>query len=626
MYKIALINMPFATVSMPSIALTQLKSVVEKRFPGQVEAQIHYWNHDFAQYLGLGLYRDVSDSLEANMCGLGDWFFRDVAFPGMPDNTEEYFTRYFPQRDERFEIGKRALLTKRKSLDSFLSRLIARYRLADCDLVGLTSMFSQNLGCFALARKLKEKKPGIVTVLGGANCEAPMGAQIAAHVDAIDFVFSGPGLASFPELVGYLLSGEEEPRHKIQGVFSRQNVATREKTGFSAIGPELDIDTEVDLDYEPFLQNFARNFADADVEPVLLFETSRGCWWGERSHCTFCGLNGGTMKYRAMDAERAVSEMTRIFDEYGDRCSRYQSVDNILPRNYLKDVFPKLTPPPHISMFYEVKADLKRHEMEILAKARVVELQPGIESLNTGTLKLMRKGTTSFQNLAFLKYCVLYGVKPHWNLLIGFPGEEKDVYEKYVEDIPSLYHLPPPSGAFPVRFDRFSPYFTQQQSYGLDLHPSDFYRFLYPFEEEVMAEMIYYFVDHNYASRYLSTMSVYRDKIQAEVERWHERWGARDGLLSPTLRLDPENPQVVLDTRYGNEVRHDLGKTGSAALAYLSLPKRVGDLGEYLAREVGDESVDAGGLLADLKERRLVFEEREMFLSVLLPDGGEGVS
>ena len=33
--------------------------------------------------------------------------------------------------------------------------------------------------------------------------------------------------------------------------------------------------------------------------------------------------------------------------------------------------------------------------------AMVLEVQPGIESLSTSTLKLMRKGTTAFQNIRF---------------------------------------------------------------------------------------------------------------------------------------------------------------------------------------------------------------------------------
>ena len=36
--------------------------------------------------------------------------------------------------------------------------------------------------------------------------------------------------------------------------------------------------------------------------PVDVVETSRGCWWGERSHCTFCGLNGMGMTYRSKNS------------------------------------------------------------------------------------------------------------------------------------------------------------------------------------------------------------------------------------------------------------------------------------------------------------------------------------
>src|SRR5262249_12521667 len=27
------------------------------------------------------------------------------------------------------------------------------------------------------------------------------------------------------------------------------------------------------------------------VEPVVPYQTARGCWWGEKTHCTFCGIS-----------------------------------------------------------------------------------------------------------------------------------------------------------------------------------------------------------------------------------------------------------------------------------------------------------------------------------------------
>ena len=52
MYKIALINMPFTDLTLPSIALTQLKAVVEQRFKDQVSVKVYYLSHDFHKYLG----------------------------------------------------------------------------------------------------------------------------------------------------------------------------------------------------------------------------------------------------------------------------------------------------------------------------------------------------------------------------------------------------------------------------------------------------------------------------------------------------------------------------------------------------------------------------------------------
>jgi ribosomal peptide maturation radical SAM protein 1 len=629
MYKITLVNMPFATVRMPSLALTQLKAVLEERFGAAVAVRVLYLNHDFAHHLGLSLYADVSESLQANMSGLGDWFFRDQAFPGLPDNSEDYLRRYFPARGAALESRRRLLLAKRAGLDGFLARLIARHRLAEDSLVGFTSMFSQNVACLALARKLKERRPEIVTVMGGANCEAPMGGNLAAHVEAIDFVFSGPSLHSFPELVGNLLAGDEAGCHAIQGVFSRRNFAPERLTGPASIGKELDIDAAIPLDYEPFLDAMDAAFADSEVRPVLLFETSRGCWWGERSHCTFCGLNGTSMAYRSMQPERAVALFQDMFERYSGRCARFESVDNILPRSYLKEVFPRLAPPPHVTLFYEVKADLKPHEMEVLARARVVELQPGIESLSTSTLKLMRKGTTAFQNLNFMKNCVTYGLRPMWNLLLGFPGETLDVYEKYVADIPSLLHLPPPFGAFPVRFDRFSPYFMHAAEYGLELRPSDSFQFIYPFDEETLAGMVYYFVDHNYRATYLATLAEWNDRIQAQVDRWRARWERRDGGLAPCLHALPGG-DAVLDTRSGEAVRHELGPAALRALDFLALPRKAADLAEHLAGDggggAGSEGADPAALLADLVQRRLVFVERDLAMSLLLPPPREAAA
>jgi ribosomal peptide maturation radical SAM protein 1 len=610
--EIGLINMPFAGAHLPSIALTQLKSIVKEQLRDRVSVAVHYLNHDFVKYMGTDLYGFMSGSMDAHNSGLGDWLFRQLAFPGQPDNASAYFQRFFPYRTPQHTAFKEQVLEKREGFDAFLDAIIDKYRLDQCDVVGFTSMFNQNISSFALARKLKERNAKLITVIGGANCEAPMGQQIARNVPQIDYVFSGPALKSFPEFIRRRMDGETPEDRPIKGVLTKSNCELESLR--TEIGEELDINVPIDLDYGPFMTSFADHFPDADTKPVLLFETSRGCWWGQRAHCTFCGLNGSTMAYRAMGSENALSQFQKLFAHAG-KVTRYESVDNIMPKEYLTEVFPFLETPPGSYLFYEVKADLKESEMEVMEKARIRAVQPGIESLASSTLKLMKKGTTAFQNLLLLKNCLLYDIYPSWNLLIGFPGEEESVYQKYLKDFPLLVHLPPPIGTFPVRFDRYSPYFMKAQEYGLDLHPVDYYELSYPMSKDSLVNLAYYFEDRNLRANYMTTMIKWIDQIRVKINHWNTRWHAMDQLLPAKLYFK-ENSTIVYDSRSGKAIEHDVQKVGRLVLdAIASKPARPGAIAAAL------EGMDANPerVISSLQGKGLVFEEDGRYMSLVLP-------
>ena len=633
MYEIALINMPFADVLTPSLALTQLKYVAERAYPGKVRARILYLNNDFAGFLGAELCHDVALGLKHHTSGFGDWLFRKAAFPEAEDNVEEYFTRYYPRRDTETRRFKDFVSEKRPQIERFLEDLISKYRIHEANLVGFTSMFSQNVACFALARAIKRVNPAITVVMGGANCESPMGKEIIEHVDVVDYVFSGPALVNFPQFLGLQMAPGGSSTVDLPGVFARtqqQDSPARLLEGTVGIGTpkpkpilgeELDLNANIPLDYGEFLDHFERDFPDAEPGPALTFETSRGCWWGEKAHCTFCGLNGATMNYRAMNPALAL-EMFRSLFAYSSRCSRLQCVDNILPKSYLTDVLPHLDTPPNMSLFYEVKADLSEADVRTLAKARVKIIQPGIEALATTTLKLMKKGSTAFQNLALLKNCAEYEVKPAWNLLVGFPGEKAATFQKYVADLPNLHHLPPPSGAFPVRFDRFSPYFTKAAEYGLDLHPYEYYFLTYPFPEKAINNLAYYFMDHNFEAVYFNDMLKWLAPMQKAVEKWKSLWRDGDPEHRARLELREEGGElVVFDSRSGTPLRYRLEANSRKLLARLNSPGALDRLSSDFAPTPG---FDLEAEIAGLKRRGLVFEENGRFLSLVLKAGSAG--
>jgi ribosomal peptide maturation radical SAM protein 1 len=621
MYRIALINMPFAAADIPSIALSQLKSVTEKELGGRVSCDVLYLNLDFVNYLGFPLFRAISSSVEANTSGLGDWFFSDDAFPEMKGDPEVYLSRHFAEQRAEVSSIKQQMLNKRRTVGLFLKSLVDRYHLADYDLVGFTSMFSQSVASFAMARKLKERRPDTVVVMGGANCETPMGAVIVKNLPQVDFVFSGPALRSFPRFVGHLLAGEEAECHRIAGVLSRRKLALTAAAQCREIGEELDIDERIRLDYDDYFAALDRRLRGQPLQPRIPFETSRGCWWGERSHCTFCGLNGATMKYRSMSPAAAIELMQDLFERYGSRVEEFESVDNILPREYLTDVLPYLNTPPHAHLFYEIKADLKEHEMAALEKARVMRIQPGIEALSTTTLKLMKKGTTSFQNLRFLTYCHTYHITPNWNLLVGFPNEPESVYEKYYRDIPLLTHLIPPGGVYPVRFDRFSPYHKLAAEYGLKLRPSDFYSMIYPFPPEDLENLAYFFRDEDFRAAYLTSTARWLGKLRERIGQWHLRW-KHDPKPELVFRGAEESPWVF-DSRGVQPIEHRLEEPGRRVLEALSKQSRIERLAATLHGMSGDEVARE---VESLQKLGLLFEEDGVYVSLVMkPESWQSV-
>lgn len=623
--RLALVNPPFASLQFPSLALHQLEAVVYENFGSDVAVEIHYINHDFAALVGQDLYTWICESHAGHTCGFGEWLFRQAAFPEYEDNSETYFARYQHHfGSEQLARYRHELEPVRSKLPQIFDEIIKKRHLHEANIVGLSSMFFQNIPSFALARQIKQRRAETTIVMGGANCEAGMGIEIVNQIPWIDFVFSGHALESFPRFISTFMNGDKAAMQRIDGVFSRANIRAPETQlpkacSKSAVpvevkldeirlnAPERPLDRTLAVNFDSYLDSYQRHFGNHRADEVeLFFETSRGCWWGERAHCNFCGLNGATMNFREMEVSKARSNIQQLIDRYASRVKRFASVDNIIPKCYLHELLPELQIPADLTLFYEVRADLNREQLRSLARARVVEVQPGIESLATPTLKLMRKGTTAFNNIRFLADCAAEGVKPIWNLLVGFPGELAETYEAYKTNLPRLVHLPPPSGVFPVRFDRFSPYFTQSEAYNLDLEPLDYHELIYPFPAEVTRNLAYFFRDNNIQASYQVDLAEHLGHLQESVDHWRERWQSSAG--TPHLRLVTDAMGwLVEDSRSGHQIAHELEERDVELLKNLERPQSINNVRTKYAEE-----------LDYLLETGLLFEERGKVMSLVM--------
>jgi ribosomal peptide maturation radical SAM protein 1 len=220
-------------------------------------------------------------------------------------------------------------------------------------------------------------------------------------------------------------------------------------------------------------------------------------------------------------------------------------VDNILDMRYFRTLLPMLAEDSHeISLFYEVKANLSLEQVQLLAAAGVHQIQPGIESLSDHVLVLMSKGTTMLQNVRLLKWCSELGVRPLWNLLYGFPGEDPADYDAMLPVFDAIDHLEPPGAFGPVRLDRFSPYHEDPASFGIGpVEPMAPYRYLYPFGADSLRRIAYYF-DFAYADG-REPVSFARPVLD-RVQRWMDT-GPSGGLWVVFSGGDPSEITVVRD-------------------------------------------------------------------------------
>jgi ribosomal peptide maturation radical SAM protein 1 len=290
---------------------------------------------------------------------------------------------------------------------------------------------------------------------------------------------------------------------------------------------------------------------------------------------------------------------------------------NILDYRYLQGLCGPLGEEHYdYRFFYEVKANLKREQLRVMARAGIKVIQPGIESLSSHVLSLMRKGVSMLHNVRCLKWASYYRMDVKWNVLYGFPGETEQDYEQQVRLLPLLRHLPPPAGCGPIWLERFSPYFSDDSFPVTNVRPLDVYQYIYP-EPALDLSSVAYFFDYDMGD--LPPEDAYAG-IQREVDVWIKSWENR---RKPQLVYQRAPDWIqILDNRGERLVTHAF--EGIAAAVYeccgdtdQSISQICKAVAATEAQEIDPATV--GEALERFCELGLMLEENGAFLSLALP-------
>jgi ribosomal peptide maturation radical SAM protein 1 len=616
--EVLLINMPFTVLSAPSIALGLLKSGLERAGVASRTLNFHL---RFAELIGQDTYTLIEEITHPEHL-VREWIFSDSLFqhpknrdldgyirdvlsvrtvddPDQPIYTQACLDKLVP-----------AIMKARAGVEEFLNQCLETILAYRPKIVGFTSMFEQHVASLSLARRIKSRRPDCFIIFGGSNCEGLMGAETFRQFDFIDVLVSGEGDLVFPEIVQSILASKSIPA--IQGVYDRSRPALRLAKQLPQNTPSVeDLDELPVPDYDEYFEQLRMSSLKLPKEPTLLFETSRGCWWGEKLHCTFCGLNGATMAYRSKSAERALDELIYLTSRHPG-CS-VNAVDNILDMKYFKSLLKFLAEGGYgFDLFYEVKSNLKKEQLRLLSEAGVKTIQPGIESLNDNVLRIMRKGVTALQNIQLLKWCAELNLRVVYNIIWGFPGESPDDYQKMLELIPLITHLRPPVGAGTIRIDRFSPNFNTHREMGFSkLSPFPAYGYVYPLEPEAVYNLAYFF-EPEYENPTIEVTST--RGLSDGIRNWKETYERSElffmdkgsQLLIWDLRPCAKEPLVILD-EYSRSAYLACDEARSLRQVYdLCSKTSPPPLDEIRLKEALDTFVD----------RSLMIKEGEQYLSL----------
>ena len=308
---VALVSMPTLSARFPSFQLALLKPTLEKAgIPVQTFSLFMY----FGTFVGWRINETLADVYPSMV---GEWLWTKSAF-GDFANNDEYFEIY---RRNLEGICYKAGCSlddlkdlRDKAAPAFIDWCVKSVDWSRFRVIGFSVVFQQTLASIALAAALKKRYPHIPIMMGGATFEDDIAEEIMKGCPQVDYIHCGDADETLPKAIRRVYSGES--MKGMPGVMWRDNG----RVVYNGRAPNLsDMNKTPTPDFDEYF--YARKQGgyeyDDEAHGVLLpIETARGCWWGVKNHCTFCGLNRAGMEFRSKRVENVIEQLDELSRRY----------------------------------------------------------------------------------------------------------------------------------------------------------------------------------------------------------------------------------------------------------------------------------------------------------------------
>lgn len=613
-----LVSMPWTTVTQPSLGLGILRAVLDTN---GIPCRVLHLNLFLLEHLKATSYQTL-----ANVYALNDFLFSatlDPAVTNMQQRLLRQKTRELMSNglidSRRFGgsegVVKMLLHLRNVVLPAWLETCADEIASHEASLVGFTCMFDQTIASLALARLVKERAPKKMLVLGGYAVHSPTAQMLLRSSPWISAICDGEGEVTVVELA--LAAAGKMPLNEVRGIVFRSEsgaiVATQP-------APPVDLDLNPTPNFDDFFTDVRRLSEEHMVDVSLLelpIENSRGCWWGSKSHCVFCGIRDEDLAYRLRSAEKTLECMAKLHKRYGVKEFRF--ADYILPNQYFNTLLPELARLNHpYWLGAEVKANLTEERFKLLAQAGFREVQPGIESFSSDTLRKMHKGVSAMQNVYTLLLGSRFNISIYYNLLYGFPDDDEAEYDRMAMLLPRLFHLASPVTCLPVQITRYAPLQRRPEAFGIARARADeCYELV--FSKTYVERCGFDFEDYcyNFERTFENSVQLQRtyDKIDDSVNIWRSLQASKQTWLYQDHATDA-GCLTVRDKRGLDEMVHYLDEPIAEVLLACAQPVSLDSLRNGCLRLVGPEKIEKA--IDELDALGLVFREERRVVSLVL--------
>ena len=298
-----------------------------------------------------------------------------------------------------------------------VDEIVARVRDARPDLVGVTCMTVEYPRAVEIARRIKDDRPEVPIVVGGAHVNA-VGRQALEESEAFDYACVGEGEHLACELADAVERGIDPA--EINGLVSRRG-------GEIVVAPPRPPPPDYDVLPFPAWDLFRR----VDTLPLI---THRGCPF----QCVFCSHNSG-FKPRYRTPANVIDEVEQMLERYRPKRIRIEDETFGLHMGRTKAILQEIIARDiHRRVRFSAQTRVDRVDEEfirLLKTANFETLELGVESGNAEILRQTKKGITLEQVEYAVGLAKRNGLRVWCKFILGHPYETDETIRDTIDFI-----------------------------------------------------------------------------------------------------------------------------------------------------------------------------------------------